>query len=57
MDAAGWIEKLVLRRHPEGGLFRESYRAAETVRREHLPPRTGVTFTVSRDALDAPQGR
>jgi len=39
MDATGWIEKLVLRRHPEGGFFRESYRAAETVRREHLPPR------------------
>jgi predicted cupin superfamily sugar epimerase len=39
MDAAGWIEALQLLPHPEGGFFRESYRAAETVRREHLPPR------------------
>ncbi len=25
--------------HPEGGFFRETYRAAETIAREHLPPR------------------
>lgn len=39
MDAAGWIKALQLLRHPEGGYFRETYRAAESIRREHLPPR------------------
>jgi predicted cupin superfamily sugar epimerase len=39
MDSRRWIETLKLRPHPEGGFFRESYRSAETISREHLPPR------------------
>jgi predicted cupin superfamily sugar epimerase len=38
-DAARWIEALELLPHPEGGFFRETWRAAETVAREGLPQR------------------
>lgn len=41
MQAEQWIEALGLIRHPEGGYYRETYRSAEVVRREHLPPRFG----------------
>ncbi|HEY3265457.1 MAG TPA: cupin domain-containing protein [Armatimonadota bacterium] len=34
-----WIERLNLERHPEGGYFRETYRAAETISEEALPER------------------
>ena len=34
-----WIEKLHLQPHVEGGYFKETYRAEERVRKEHLPPR------------------
>ena len=37
--AQEWIEALGLARHPEGGWFRETYRAAEGIAREHLPAR------------------
>ncbi len=37
--AAGWIETLQLKPHPEGGYYRESYRSAETIARAHLPSR------------------
>ncbi len=37
--AAEWITALGLARHPEGGWYRETYRAAEGIAREHLPPR------------------
>lgn len=37
-DARYWIEKLQLRRHPEGGYFRETYRAALTFDESALPP-------------------
>ncbi len=40
-DAADWIKCLNLERHPEGGYFRESYRAAETIATEGLPARFG----------------
>jgi uncharacterized protein len=39
MQAEEWIRLLKLRPHPEGGFFRETYRAGETIAREHLPPR------------------
>jgi uncharacterized protein len=39
LDAREWIERLGLAPHPEGGFFRETYRAAETIARAHLPPR------------------
>ena len=34
-----WIGQLRLRKHPEGGYYRETYRAAETIPRAGLPPR------------------
>ncbi len=39
--AAKWIERLRLVPHPEGGHFREAYRAAEVVPGSALPPRFG----------------
>lgn len=41
MTAAYWIEKLGLVAHPEGGFYRETYRAAETIDTRHLPSRFG----------------
>jgi predicted cupin superfamily sugar epimerase len=40
-EARAWIERLQLRRHPEGGYFRETYRAGERVAGGHLPTRFG----------------
>jgi uncharacterized protein len=40
-EARDWIERLQLRRHPEGGYFGETYRAEEQVAGEHLPERFG----------------
>jgi predicted cupin superfamily sugar epimerase len=39
LTAREWIAQLRLRRHPEGGWFRETYRSAESVARAALPPR------------------
>jgi predicted cupin superfamily sugar epimerase len=36
-DAAYWIEKLGLERHPEGGYYRQTYRADLLLARESLP--------------------
>jgi uncharacterized protein len=36
-DARYWIDKLQLERHPEGGYFRQTYRAALKISREALP--------------------
>lgn len=36
-DAQYWIEKLNLTPHPEGGYFRETYRAEFSIRKEALP--------------------
>ena len=38
-DAQYWIDRLGLRRHPEGGYFKETYRSSEQIAREHLPRR------------------
>ena len=40
-NAKSWICRLGLERHPEGGWFRETYRAAESVGGEWLPERFG----------------
>jgi predicted cupin superfamily sugar epimerase len=40
-DAEHWIRALGLVRHPEGGYFRETYRAAEGITRNCLPGRFG----------------
>lgn len=34
-----WITKLALESHPEGGYFKEIYRASESVSHDHLPDR------------------
>jgi predicted cupin superfamily sugar epimerase len=39
MDAAQLIELLNLKKHPEGGFFRETYRCEESVARDGLPAR------------------
>lgn len=41
MTAAEWIAALDLAPHPEGGWFRETYRAAERIAAPHLPSRFG----------------
>lgn len=38
-NAAYWINRLQLVRHPEGGYFREIYRSSEIVNKKHLPDR------------------
>jgi predicted cupin superfamily sugar epimerase len=39
--AQTWIDGLRLRRHPEGGWFRETYRSEEVLAATALPPRFG----------------
>jgi predicted cupin superfamily sugar epimerase len=59
--ARAWIERLQLRRHPEGGYFRETYRADEGIARAHLPERftgdrafaTAIYFLLEGDDFSA----
>jgi predicted cupin superfamily sugar epimerase len=44
--AAGWIARLALARHPEGGWYRETYRSAERVEAAALPARFGGARTL-----------
>jgi predicted cupin superfamily sugar epimerase len=46
-DANYWIEKLQLKKHPEGGYFREVYRSDEMIKPEHLPDRYQVAHSFS----------
>ncbi|MFH0880415.1 MAG: cupin domain-containing protein [Lentisphaerota bacterium] len=39
--ASDWIELLKLQRHPEGGYYRENYRAEEILNAQALPSRYG----------------
>jgi predicted cupin superfamily sugar epimerase len=48
-DSAFWIEKLGLERHPEGGYYRQTYRADLQLAQEALP----AQFTGSRTASTA----
>ena len=60
-DAAFWIDRLDLRPHPEGGYYRETYRASESVGADALPERfggarafsTAVYFLLTEDAFSA----
>jgi uncharacterized protein len=45
--AAEWIERLALVRHPEGGWYRETYRAAERIDTAALPSRFAGPRTFS----------
>lgn len=47
MTADEWIDRLGLEKHPEGGWFREVYRAPETVPATALPSRFGVAHPFS----------
>jgi predicted cupin superfamily sugar epimerase len=46
-ESEWWIRDLKLRRHPEGGWFREIYRSEETIPRRSLPVRFGGSRTYS----------
>jgi predicted cupin superfamily sugar epimerase len=48
-DAAYWIQKLELQPHPEGGFYRQTYRADLLLSQETLPP----NFKGSRPAATA----
>ncbi len=50
-DAAHWIRALELAPHPEGGWFRETWRAGETVGAEALPPRFGAARSLGTAIL------
>ena len=60
-EARYWIEKLGLGRHPEGGYFRETYRAGVEIAREALPAEftgaraasTGIYFLLNGDEFSA----
>jgi uncharacterized protein len=47
MTAKTWIKKLGLRRHPEGGWYRETYRSAESLQADALPDRFKGARSVS----------
>lgn len=40
-----YIEALKLAHHPEGGYYRETYRAAEGIEQQHLPKRFGANHS------------
>jgi hypothetical protein len=60
-DAARWIERLGLTPHPEGGYFRETYRAADSIQAAALPARfagprnvsTAVYFLITPPSFSA----
>jgi hypothetical protein len=60
-DAAYWIEKLNLTRHPEGGYFRQTYRSRETIAQSALPGRfsddrpisTAIYYLLGADEFSA----
>jgi uncharacterized protein len=38
-DAKYWIDKLIMQAHPEGGFYKETYRAEEVISKSGLPNR------------------
>ncbi len=60
-DAAFWIKKLALIRHPEGGYFRETYRSDGMIPKNALPSgfdgkrcfSTAIYFLLERDDFSA----
>lgn len=60
-DAAYWIDRLQLQRHPEGGYFRETYRAPLTIAQAALPSSypgdrsasTAIYFLLTRGEISA----
>jgi predicted cupin superfamily sugar epimerase len=60
-DAAYWIDKLQMEKHPEGGYYRETYRSEESLREDCLPDRfpgertlaTAIYFLLPGDEISA----
>lgn len=60
-DARYWIEQLKLERHPEGGFFRQTYRAPLVIDQSALPPgfqgprsaSTAIYFLLAADDFSA----
>jgi len=60
-DVEYWIENLDLQPHPEGGFFRETYRATESIMQTALPPRfsgdrafsTAIYYLLAKDNYSA----
>jgi predicted cupin superfamily sugar epimerase len=60
-DANYWIKKLKLEPHPEGGYYRQSYKADLVIPRESLPPQfigprpasTAIYFLLERKSFSA----
>lgn len=46
-SASFWIQHLQLKFHPEGGYFRETYRATESINESALPPRYAAPRAIS----------
>ena len=61
ITAAQWIERLQMQRHPEGGWYRETYRAPESIPAAALPDRfsgdrsfaTAIYFLLEGDDFSA----
>jgi len=59
MNARYWIHGLNLKKHPEGGHFREVYRSEEVIKMENLPARyscvknfsTSIYFLLDREEV------
>ena len=60
-NAKSWIEKLGLQAHPEGGNYRQTYRAGLELAQQALPPQfagpraasTAIYFLLQRDEFSA----
>jgi uncharacterized protein len=60
-NADYWISKLQMSKHPEGGWFKEVYRADEAIKKEHLHQRysgerhhsTSIYFMLTSDTFSA----
>ncbi len=60
-NAQYWVNKLGLEKHPEGGWFKEIYKADEIIKQEHLPERfsghrhhsTSIYFMLTSDTFSA----
>jgi predicted cupin superfamily sugar epimerase len=56
-----WIDKLNLKKHPEGGFYKETYRSSESINKESLPSRfdadrnfsTSIFFLLSETNFSA----
>jgi predicted cupin superfamily sugar epimerase len=46
-NAAYWIEQLEMIQHPEGGYFKETFRANESTDADHLPERYSTSRCIS----------